>query len=545
MVVELLIFKEIKLWQTIITQSKVVRVKDSTDNHEIIEIYHKQAKAKKLSGDTQGAIDDYIKIIKLKPDDVVAYNNIGNIYFSKDYYFHAHLMYDIALEINPEFEVATKNRKKCSERTRIEHPLGSIYHDKAENAFKDIVLLTEAYSILDIFVKYKGSPKNDDPFDTLSIIIDRFTYYLFLEVERLYRENDFDKINQYLDLILKYNPRDYRANCLKIRLDYKYIGVEQAINKLDNLQDDTFSDFFSQITSNELKGDIYFEEKDYQKAYNIYKKASSEPFSKEIFFEKMGLCSYYLKDYECTIKNFAKAEYSFSTLNHNKEYLNKIFDQFRVNNKFPKYLNNIDLRTLALHLSTENLEYVVLQFNQSGTPEVAIEIITKVLRDDKNHEDYHYYLRGKLLYENNDLESALEDFDNAIDINEDNAEYFYYRALTLNALDDFDNAKEDLLYAISLSNDNEKYQTTLDSMIKQNEFLNLATCSKERFAKFTGLNEEKVNKFMERRNNGKKYYDFATFSRDLELMPHEIVTLENRIIFHAKPQNKIGRKIDW
>lgn len=168
--VELLIFKEIKLWQTIITQSKVVRVKDSTDNHEIIEIYHKQAKAKKLSGDTQGAIDDYIKIIKLKPDDIVAYNNIGNIYFSKDYYFHAHLMYDIALEINPEFEVATKNRKKCSERTRIEHPLGLIYHDIAENAFKDIVLLTEAYSILDIFVKYKGSPKNDDPFDTLSII---------------------------------------------------------------------------------------------------------------------------------------------------------------------------------------------------------------------------------------------------------------------------------------------------------------------------------------------------------------------------------------
>ena len=149
------------------------------------------------------------------------------------------------------------------------------------------------------------------------------------------------------------------------------------------------------------------------------------------------------------------------------------------------------------------------------------------------------------MYKRQDLESALEDFDNAIDINEDNAEYFYYRALTLNALDDFDNAKEDLLYAISLSNDNEKYQTTLDSMIKQNEFLNLATCSKERFAKFTGLNEEKVNKFMERRNNGKKYYDFATFSRDLELMPHEIVTLENRIIFHAKPQNKIGRKIDW
>ena len=368
-------------------------MKDSTDNHEIIEIYHKQAKAKKLSGDTQGAIDDYIKIIKLKPDDVVAYNNIGNIYFSKDYYFHAHLMYDIALEINPEFEVATKNRKKCSKRIHI----GFIYTDKAENAFKDIVLLTEAYSILDIFVKYKGSPKNDDPFDTLSIIINRFTYYLFSEVVRLYRENNFDKINQYLDLILKYNPRDYRANCLKIRLDYKYIGVEQAINKLDNLQDDTFSNFFSQITSYELKGDIYFEEKDYQKAYDIYKKASSKTFSGEIFFEKMGLCSYYLKDYERTIKNFAKAKYSFSTLNHSKEYLNKIFDQFRINNKFPKYLNNIDLRTLALHLSAENLEYVVLQFNQSGTPEVAIEIITEVLRYDKNHEDYHYYLRGKLL----------------------------------------------------------------------------------------------------------------------------------------------------
>ena len=107
------------------------------DNSELIETYHSQAKAKKLSGDTQGAVDDYIKIIKLKPDDVVAYNNIGNIYFSNGYYFQARTMYDIAVNINPEFEIAVKNKKKCEDKTNLAKPFGFENFEKATKALKD------------------------------------------------------------------------------------------------------------------------------------------------------------------------------------------------------------------------------------------------------------------------------------------------------------------------------------------------------------------------------------------------------------------------
>src|SRR5699024_6387446 len=98
----------------------------------------------------------------------------------------------------------------------------------------------------------------------------------------------------------------------------------------------------------------------------------------------------------------------------------------------------------------------------NGKYEIAFQIITEIINNDKNDEDYYCYLKGKLLYENNYFAEALDEFDNAIYINENNAEYFYYRGLTYNALDDFESAKENILYAITLSNNDNKYQAALD-----------------------------------------------------------------------------------
>lgn len=524
------------------------------DNSELIETYHSQAKAKKLSGDTQGAVDDYIKIIKLKPDDVVAYNNIGNIYFSNGYYFQARTMYDIAVNINPEFEIAVKNKKKCEDKTNLAKPSGFENFEKATKALKDLTLITEVFSILEIFTKYakdlNEKHKNDDKFVPIWFLFveKNFISDLIREVDDCYRNNDLENIPQYLNLILKHNPQHYEANCLKIRIECRQGNVEQALKDYEKVLS-SIEDYNKEIMSSdlsELKGDILYAQKDYLKAFEAYKKANDDAlFQDDQCCEKIGICSYYINDYECAIKNFIKAESSYERLNTGKEYLNKIFNEFIVNNKFPEYLYRNDLSKLTPYLDTENLEYILDNFNKNGKYEIAFQIINEVINNDENDEDYYYYLKGKLLYENNYFAEALDEFDNAIYINENNAEYFYYRGLTYNALDDFESTKENILYAITLSNNDNKYQAALDSMSKENEFLNLSTCSEKRFSKFTGLSEAKVKKFIEARNNGKKYYDFTTFSNDLDLMPHEIVTLENRIIFNTKPKNKIGRKIDW
>ena len=36
-----------------------------------------------------------------------------------------------------------------------------------------------------------------------------------------------------------------------------------------------------------------------------------------------------------------------------------------------------------------------------------------------------------------------------------------------------------------------------------------------------------------------------TFVSDYGLMPHQMIEVQDRLVFPPKPQNKMGRKIDW
>ena len=90
-----------------------------------------------------------------------------------------------------------------------------------------------------------------------------------------------------------------------------------------------------------------------------------------------------------------------------------------------------------------------------------------------------------------------------------------------------------------------KINKLLKEMIEHNEKINIETCKKKDLLKLDCFDKERVNKFLKLRKDGKQYYDIETFAIDLELQPHEMIEIQDKIIFPQKPKNKLGRKVDW
>lgn len=80
---------------------------------------------------------------------------------------------------------------------------------------------------------------------------------------------------------------------------------------------------------------------------------------------------------------------------------------------------------------------------------------------------------------------------------------------------------------------------------KSNKKINLQNCNKEDLLIIDGFDSAKAEKFIMDRANDKIYYDLETFAEAFGLQPHQMIEVQDRIIFPPKPINKIGRKIDW
>lgn len=81
-------------------------------------------------------------------------------------------------------------------------------------------------------------------------------------------------------------------------------------------------------------------------------------------------------------------------------------------------------------------------------------------------------------------------------------------------------------------------------LTNQNSEINLQTCSKKEILTLDGFTENKAKKFIKERNNGQMWYDIDSFVKEFEIQPHEMIAIQDRIIFPAKPKNKYGRRID-
>ena len=75
--------------------------------------------------------------------------------------------------------------------------------------------------------------------------------------------------------------------------------------------------------------------------------------------------------------------------------------------------------------------------------------------------------------------------------------------------------------------------------------IKMDTCSKNDLLSIDGFDDEKAEKFLQERKQGKIYYDLDSFVADYGLMPHQMIDAQDRLVFPNKPSNKIGRKIDY
>ena len=80
---------------------------------------------------------------------------------------------------------------------------------------------------------------------------------------------------------------------------------------------------------------------------------------------------------------------------------------------------------------------------------------------------------------------------------------------------------------------------------KKNKKINLQSCTEEDLLTIDGFDLNKATKFVKERVNGKVYYDIDSFAEAFGLQPHQMIEIQDRIIFPPKPINKMGRKIDW
>lgn len=138
--------------------------------------------------------------------------------------------------------------------------------------------------------------------------------------------------------------------------------------------------------------------------------------------------------------------------------------------------------------------------------------------------------RGKCYLEIGEYQKALADFEKAIKINPHNVEYVSNKNLALSKLSP-DNTTDT--------------QSNFNNNVTSDVKINLSNCTKEDLIMHGGFDENKAEKFITDRESGILYYDIDSFAQAYNLQPHEIVQIQDRLIFPLKHSVKKGRTIDF
>lgn len=202
-------------------------------------------------------------------------------------------------------------------------------------------------------------------------------------------------------------------------------------------------------------------------------------------------------------------------------------------------------------LSSINISFTDLTTIQkwlTKTTGLDIKFVDKQKAIEKEDRAYEYH-KAESYYKN-----ALTDY-NAGDYK--SAEEFINLALEIAKLKKYLNLQEQIAdknFSIKTSVEDNFESTTLQNNSKDNKEshisskskkIKLESCNKKDLLTIDGFDDEKADKLLQERNNGKYYYDIESFVAEFELMPHQMIEIQDRLIFPSKPKNKIGRKIDW
>jgi len=183
----------------------------------------------------------------------------------------------------------------------------------------------------------------------------------------------------------------------------------------------------------------------------------------------------------------------------------------------------------------------------------AVKDFTTAINYAPNDNATAYLERGKARYHLFEYQDAIYDINSSMAQNPNNGDAYYYLGLIYTALNDNTTARRNFQRAVDLAPDNADYRQEIRRQNEQTLKLNaekytgpvyIKTCNRKHLFSIDGFNEEKVERFLEERTFGKLWYDIDTFAQDFDLQPHEIILAQDRIVFPPKPKVQSGRKID-
>lgn len=279
----------------------------------------------------------------------------------------------------------------------------------------------------------------------------------------------------------------------------------------------------------------YYLLREYEMAIEDYTKAILLEPSNAEYYNNRGDCYYYgLNEYEKAIEDYTKAiQFEPS----NAECYKSRGDCYYWLDEYEKAIEDY---AKAIQLKPSNAEsYNSIGHCYSGLKEYekAIENYTKAIQLE-SAKDASYTGRGCCYYWLKEYKKSLADFNKAIELNPQNESYYYD---TIKRCKDKILENEDLLDK-KIDNDSDNKESDTINVVKKIE---IASCSKQELQLTNCFDDIKINKFLKLRENGKMWYNIESFASEFNLQPHEMIQLENCLIFPAKPNSKHGRIVEF
>ena len=183
---------------------------------------------------------------------------------------------------------------------------------------------------------------------------------------------------------------------------------------------------------------------------------------------------------------------------------------------------------------------------QENKPKEAINVFTNYLKTAKSNIGECYFYRGLAYTRLKNNQMAVPDLKKAQELLKDTNKEISNNCEFLLSKISIPSTKN--IELESKTNNKVTKKVTSDDIknkVENNKVINLQKCSKKDILTLIGFDEEKASLFINKRKNGKMWYDIDSFVQDFNLQPHEMVLIQDRLVFPPKPNIKIGkRKID-
>lgn len=365
------------------------------------------------------------------------------------------------------------------------------------------------------------------------------------------RANLYKKIGKYSEAAFDY-IKEYKLFNHHLSIHY----VQEICERFEKRKESDkaiqiYTEFIKEIGIDDLTGywgraALYWRMEEYEKAIPDYSIIIDlEPTFYSYYWR--GRCYFNLGEYDKAINDLNNA--MRFRIEEDNYYYWRGYCYFKLE-KYEEAINDIDK---AVKLNPNNTNNYLLR----GTCcyflkkyEDTINNLNKFIKSEPNNAGI-YCLRGDCYRKLKEFNKAITDYTKALELGFDTNRYFN-RAKCYFELADYKKAKEDCKCALEYCSDDSSPEkkdeiTEFYNSIKKitDKKIEIATSTKEEIMSLDGITEEIADKFIKLRNSGRSWFDMETFAHDLNLQPHEVVLIEDRLIFPLKPSSKVGRIVDF